>query len=138
MSKGFGFTSEVQLFVKVTQARDSKQLHKLMEQLADRYSDLQISDFIQKALDPLPNEDSIWFYQNLLGPEKYRERQALIAEGITKLIIEHGYIAGQDFCHNPDGGIILSHEASERILAEIPEMDRKSFDAAFITIGQVR
>ncbi|NJM67311.1 MAG: hypothetical protein HC851_17365 [Acaryochloris sp. RU_4_1] len=83
MSKGFGFTREIRLITKVTQSRDSKQLHKLMEQLADRYTGLQIDDFVQKALEPLLNEDSVWFYQNLLGPERYREMQDLAAEGMA-------------------------------------------------------
>jgi hypothetical protein len=54
-----------------------------------------------------------------------------------QLLIEHGFIRGQDFCSNPNGGIILTQGASERILAEVPEMDRDSFDAAFITVGEV-
>ncbi len=137
MSKGFGFTREIRLIAKVIQTRDFEQVHRVMDKLVQQYSPLQFNEWLSEALKTLPKEYGAWFYQNLLGPEQYRQMQDLAAEGMMQLLIEYGFIPGQDFCSNPNGGIILTQGASERILADIPEMDRDSFDAAFITVGEV-
>lgn len=137
MPKGFGFTREIRLLTKVIQSRDFKQVHRVMDKLVQQYSPLQFEEWLSEALKTLPKEYGTWFYQNLLGSDQYRQMQDRTAEAMAKLLIEHGFILGQDFCSNPNGGIILSHEASEQILAAVPEMDRDLFEAAFITVGEV-
>jgi hypothetical protein len=137
MSKGFGFTREIRLIAKVIQTHDFEKVHHLMDKLVQQYSPLQFNEWLSKALETLPKEYETWFYQNLLGSEQYRQMQDFAAETMKQLLVEHGFVSGQDFCSNPNGGIILSQGASKRILAEIPEMDKASFDAAFITVGEV-
>ncbi len=137
MSEGFGSTRDKRLLTKRIQGHDINQVHKLMDQFAQRLTPLQIDSLVSETLEALPKEEGAWFYKNLLDSDQYRQMQDLAAEGMTQLLIEAGFVSGTDFCSNPNGGIILSHEASERILAEIPEMDGESFDAAFITVGEV-
>jgi hypothetical protein len=137
MSKGFGFTREIRLIAKVIQTYDFEKVRHLMDTLVKQYSPLQFNEWLSEALKTLPKEYEVWFYQNLLGLDHYRQMQDLAAEGMKQLLVEYDFIPGQDFCSNPNGGIILSQGASERILAEMPEMNRDSFDAAFITVGEV-
>jgi hypothetical protein len=77
MSKGFGFTREIRLIAKVIQTRDFEQVHRVMDKLVQQYSPLQFNEWLSEALKTLPKEYGAWFYQNLLGPEQYRQMQEL-------------------------------------------------------------
>jgi len=118
----FGFQKEKRLLVKVISSKNSKAYQELIGKLclrlgADRAMDLVTNEVLPK----LPPKDFEWCYKTMLGQQGYERIKQEMMKTISQMLIDKGYTPGQDFSVHPKGGVILSNNAGEALLADVPE-----------------
>ncbi len=119
---GFGFEKEKRLLAKVITNKNSKAYEELIKKLclrlgADRTMDLVMNEVLPK----LPPKDFEWCYKTMLGQKGYERMNQEMMKTISQMLIDKGYKPGQDFSIHPEGGVILSNNASEALLEDVPE-----------------
>lgn len=118
----FGFQKEKRLLTKVITSQNSKAYQELIKKLclrlgADRARHLVMNEVLPK----LPPKDFEWCYKTMLGQKGYERMNQESMNTIYQMLIDKGYTPGQDFSIHPQGGVILSKNASEAVLADVPE-----------------
>ncbi|RUT06552.1 hypothetical protein DSM106972_028090 [Dulcicalothrix desertica PCC 7102] len=130
--KGFGFQKEKRLLIKIISSHNSKAYQEFIGKLCWKFGAERISDlFINEVLPALSPEDFKWCYKTMLGQTGYERMKQEMMNTLSQMLIDKGYTPGKDFSINPEGGVILNNNASEALLADIPEDLRVSIRAEF-------
>ncbi|KYC43983.1 hypothetical protein WA1_02225 [Scytonema hofmannii PCC 7110] len=132
--KGFGLQKEKRLLVKIISSQNSKAYQEFIGKLylrlgIDRTTDLVINE----VLPTLPPEDYKWCYETMLGQTGYEHMKQEASNALYQVLVEKGYTPGTDFSIHPQGGIILSDNASEALLVDVPENFRAKIRAELKT-----
>ncbi len=119
---GFGFQKEKRLLAKVISSQNPKAYQELIGKLCLRLgTDRAIDLVMEEVLPTLPPTDFEWCYKTMLGQKGYERMKQEMMKTIYQMLIDKGYTPGKDFSIHPQGGIILSDNASEALLADVPE-----------------
>jgi hypothetical protein len=76
---------------------------------------------MKEVLPTLPPTDFEWCYKTMLGQKGYERMTQEAMNTLHQILIDKGYTPGKDFSIHPQGGIILNENASEALLADVPE-----------------
>ena len=122
---GFGFEKEKRLLAKVISSKNSKAYQELIVKLSlrlgiDRAMDLVMNEVLLK----LPQEDFEWCYKTMVGHKESERIKQKMMNIISQMLIDWGFTLGEDFSIHPQDGIVLSDNASETLLAAVPEVFR--------------
>lgn len=119
---GFGFHKEKRLLAKVISSQNSQTYQDLIGKLCLRLGkDRAVDLLIKEVLPTLPPTDFEWCYKTMLGQKRYERMTQEAMNTLHQILIDKGYIPGKDFSIHPQGGILLSENASEALLANVPE-----------------
>lgn len=132
MSKGFGFQREKRLLVKVVESRDAAQYEALLEKLRTQYGAERVTDWVMAALVTVTPDAMAWAYKHMLGEAGYERMGRKATAALYQRLIEKGFQLGKNFSIASNGGLILSTEASEALLADIPEQFREMARSGFL------
>lgn len=122
MSKGFGFQREKRLLAKVVERRDAAEYEALREKLLIQYGAERVADWVMEALASVTPDAMVWAYKQMLGDAGYKRMAQEATEAMHMLLIEKGFQPGKDFSSgSKKGELVISIEAYEAILADIPE-----------------
>lgn len=120
--KGFGFQKEKRLITKIINSQNSEAYEKFIRKLCLRLGVERTTDLvINEVLPTLPPEDYKWCYTTMLGQAGYKRMTQEALKVLYQVLVEKGYTPGKDFSVHPQGGIILSDNATEALLADVPE-----------------
>ena len=120
--KGFGFQKEKRLITKIISSQNSEAYEKFIRKLCLRLGAERTTDLvINEVLPTLPSEDFKWCYKTMMGQAGYERMMQEALKTLYQMLVEKGYTPGKDFSVHPQGGIILSDNASEALLADVPE-----------------
>jgi len=107
------------------------ELEALMRFLKELITTLQASeptvDVLTKVMYQLAETDldtCRWVLDNFYDLEAYLELVEEIAKFATQILIDKGFIPGQDFSANPAGGILIKKKASTTLMEEVAAFDR--------------
>jgi len=107
------------------------ELEALMRFLKELITTLQASeptaDVLTKVMYQLAETDldtCRWVLDNFYDLEAYLELVEKIAKFATQILIDKGFIPGQDFSANPAGGILIKKKASTTLMEEVAAFDR--------------
>ena len=107
------------------------EIEALMRFLKELITTLQASettaDVLTKVMYQLAETDldtCRWVLDNFYDLEAYLELIEKIAKFATKILIDKGFIPGQDFSANPAGGILIKRKASAVLMEETAAFDR--------------
>lgn len=132
MSKGFGFDREKPLLVKVVESRDVAQYEALLEQLRTQYGAERVIDWVMAVLTTVTPDAMAWAYKHMLGEARYERMGQKATAALYQRLIAKGFQPGKDFSIASNGELILSTEANETILADIPEQFRDIARCGFL------
>lgn len=119
---GFGFEKEKRLLAKVISSKNSKAYEELIKKLCLRLGEDRARHLVMNEVLPkLPPKDFEWCYKTMLGQKGYERMTQESINTISQMLIDKGYTPGKDFSIHPQGGVILSKNASEALLADVPE-----------------
>lgn len=120
--KGFGFQKEKRLITKIISSQNSEAYEKFIRKLCLRLGAERTTNLvINEVLPTLPSEDFKWCYKTMLGQAGYERMMQEASKTLYQVLVEKGYTPGKDFSVHPQGGIILSDNATEALLADVPE-----------------
>jgi len=85
------------------------------------------ADVLRKVMDQLAETDletCRWVLDNFYDLEAYLELIEKIINFATQVLIDKGFVPGQDFSANPAGGILIKKKASTTLMEEATAFDR--------------
>ncbi len=143
---GFGFQKEKRLITLVISSQNQKAYQELIGKLCLKLgTDRTIDLVMNEVLPTLPPTDFKWCYKTMLGQKGYERMTQEAMKTIYQMLIDKGYTPGKDFSFHPQGGIILNENASEALLADVPEefranvctnLESTTFPSALETLEQ--
>ena len=106
------------------------EIEALMKFLKELITTLQASeltaDVLTKVMYQLAETDldtCRWVLDNFYDLESYLELIEKIVKFATQILIEKGFIPGQNFSTNPAGGILIKRKASAVLMEETSAFD---------------
>lgn len=132
--KGFEFKKEKRLIAKIISSQNPKAYQEFIEKLCLRLGAERTTDLVlNEVLPTLPLEDFEWCCKTMLGKTGYEHMKQEASNTFYQMLIDKGYTPGKDFSIHPQGGIILNDNASEALLADVPEDFRANICAELKT-----
>lgn len=132
MNTDFGFDREKRLLAKVVENRDAAQYEALLEKLRTQYGAERVTDWVMEVLATVTPDSMAWAYKQMLGEAGYEHMGRKATAALYQRLIKKGFQPGKDFSIASNGELILSTEASEAILADIPEQFRDMARSGFL------
>jgi len=103
----------------------------LMKSFKEFITTLQASesttDVLRKVMDQLAETDletCRWVLDNFYDLEAYLELIEKVVNFATQVLIDKGFLPGQDFSANPAGGILIKKKARTTLMEEATAFDR--------------
>jgi len=119
------------LNIDIKETTSTLEIEALMRFLKELITTLQASkptaDVLTKVMYQLAETDldtCRWVLDNFYDLEAYLELLEKIAKFATQILIDKGYIPGQDFSANPAGGILIRRKVSAVLMEETAAFDR--------------
>lgn len=119
---GFGFEKEKRLLAKLIEQQNAEKYQAFVQKLVAIHGANKVTNWVVNDVLPTSSSDSMaWCYQLMLGDERYALMKHKAVETLVEILVDKGHIPGQDFSIHPEGGLILSSDASESLLEDVPE-----------------
>ena len=116
-------------------SKDLNQVTALIDKSCKLISREEFDKLLDDVLINLSWEDHQWWMSQL--PDNVQSEMSDRATNVVfSMLGEAGFQFGSDFSVGPEGGFMISPEAREFILSQVPEEERESFNQHFITITQ--
>jgi hypothetical protein len=119
------------LNIDIDKTTSTLEIEALMRFFKELITTLQASettaDVLIKVMYQLAETDidtCRWVLDNFYDLEAYLELIEKIAKFATQILIDKGFIPGQDFSANPAGGILTKRKASAVLMEETAAFDR--------------
>ncbi len=130
---GFGFQREKRLLAKLIEQQDAEKYQAFVQKLVAIHGADKVTNWVVNDILPTSSSDSMaWCYRLMLGDERYALMNQKAVETLVEILVDKGHVPGKDFSIHPEGGLILSSNANESILEDVPEEFRDMLRAELL------